>query len=234
MRRPDRDRTATPDARHDPGDTTFSLRKAVSDGARAVAESGLVVGTAGNVSVRIGEDMLITPRGSDLARIDPDDCVRVRIENGAVRSGAEPSSETPFHRVVYGASQAGAIVHTHSHFATVLSTLVDELPAVHYGVMAFGGRVRVAPYATFGTDELAESVGEALRGRCAALLANHGAVVTADTVASAVDLAVQLEWLASVTYYAMLAGTPAVLGDAALEQAVEQKRVLGSAAKRPR
>ena len=171
--------------------------------------------------------MLITPRGSELARIDPDDCVRVRIENGAVPSGAEPSSETPFHRVVYRASQAGAIVHTHSHFATVLSTLVDELPAVHYG------RVRVAPYATFGTEELAESVGNALRGRCAALLANHGAVVTADTVASAVDLAVQLEWLASVTYHAMLAGTPAVLGDAALEQAAEQNRVLGSAAKRP-
>ena len=82
----------------------------------------------------------------------------------ALPEGVEPSSETPLHRAVYALTDAGAVVHTHSHFATVLSTLVDELPAVHYATTAFGGRVRVAPYATFGSDELAESVAAALEG----------------------------------------------------------------------
>jgi L-fuculose-phosphate aldolase len=207
-------------------------RHALAEGAHRVAQSGLVVGTAGNVSVRIGDDMLITPRGCTLGEVEPGDCVRVRLIDGAVvqaLAGLAPSSETPLHRAVYAACDAGAIVHTHSHFATVLSTLVDELPAVHYATTAFGGRVRVAPYATFGTDELAANVAEALRGRRAALLANHGAVVTGDTAASAVELARQLEWLASVTYHAMVAGQPADLDDAELERVAEQSRALRSA-----
>jgi L-fuculose-phosphate aldolase len=208
-------------------------RHALSDGARAVAESGLVKGTAGNLSVRVGEDMLITPRRCALAAVEPDDCVRVRLRDGAVLeapAGSEASSETPLHRAVYDASEARAVVHTHSHFATVLSTLVDEIPPVHYGTVAFGGRVRVARYATFGTDELAASVAEALRGRRAALLANHGAVTLADRVDRAVDLAIELEWLASVAYHATLAGQPSLLDDAELERVAEQARTLRYAA----
>jgi L-fuculose-phosphate aldolase len=218
-------------AAYAPVSNARDARQALSDGARLVAQSGLVVGSAGNASVRIGDDMLITPRGFALAAIEPDDCVHVRLADGAVveaRDGDGPSSETPLHRAVYAAGDAQAIVHTHSHFATVLSTLVDELPAVHYAMTAFGGRVRVAPYATYGTDELAANVVEALRGRRAALLANHGAVVTASTVASAVDRAIALEWLASVTYHAMVAGQPAVLDDAELARVAEQSRALRS------
>jgi L-fuculose-phosphate aldolase len=204
-------------------------RRALSEGARAVAGSGLVVGSAGNVSVRVGEDMLITPRRYALGAVQPDDCVRVRLQDGAVveaPAGTDPSSETPLHRAVYAASEAGAVVHTHSHFATVLSTLVDEIPPVHYGTIAFGGRVRVARYATFGTDELAASVAEALEERRAALLANHGAVALADSVARAVDLAIELEWLASVAYHATLAGQPRLLDDAELERVAERARTL--------
>jgi L-fuculose-phosphate aldolase len=204
-------------------------RRALSEGARAVAESGLVVGSAGNVSVRVGDDMLITPRRYALGAVQPDDCVRVRLQDGAVvevPAGTDPSSETPLHRAVYAASDAGAVVHTHSHFATVLSTLVDEIPPVHYGTIAFGGRVRVARYATFGTDELAASVAEALEGRRAALLANHGAVALADSVPRAVDLAIELEWLASVAYHATLAGQPRLLDDAELERVAERARTL--------
>jgi L-fuculose-phosphate aldolase len=204
-------------------------RRALSEGARAVAGSGLVVGSAGNVSVRVGEDMLVTPRRFELGAVDPDDCVRVRLEDGAVleaRDGVDPSSETPLHRAVYAASEAGAVVHTHSHFATVMSTLVDEIPPVHYGTIAFGGRVRVARYATFGTDELAAAVEEALQGRRAALLANHGAVTLADTVERAVGLAIELEWLASVAYHAQLAGQPRLLDDAELERVAERARTL--------
>jgi L-fuculose-phosphate aldolase len=210
-----------------------AARRALSEGARAVAASGLVVGSAGNVSVRVGEEMLITPRGYALGEVGPDDCVLVRLADGALldaRDGCEPSSETPLHCAVYAACDAGAVVHTHSHFATVLSTLVDEIPAVHYGTLAFGGRVRVAPYATFGTDELANAVAEALRDRRAALLANHGAVTLAGTIEHAVDLAAQLEWLASVAYHAMLVGNPTLLDDAQLERVAEQSRSLRYAA----
>jgi L-fuculose-phosphate aldolase len=204
-------------------------RRALSEGSRAVAESGLVVGSAGNVSVRVGEDMLVTPRRYALGAVEPEDCVRVRLEDGALtesRAGVDPSSETPLHRAVYAASDAGAVVHTHSHFATVMSTLVDEIPPVHYGTIAFGGNVRVARYATFGTDELAASVEEALRGRRAALLANHGAVAIADDVDRAVGLAIELEWLASVAYHATLAGQPRLLDDAELARVAERARTL--------
>lgn len=212
-------------------------RTALVGAARAVAESRLVVGSAGNLSVRTGSTMLITPRGGRLEAIDPRHCVEVDLDTGepaaGTPEGVDPSSEAPLHRAVYAATEAGAVVHTHSHFATVQSTLVQELPAVHYGMTAFGGPVRVAPYATFGSDELAASVAAALDGRRAALLANHGAVVIADTADAAVDLSLQLEWLCSVSYHATLAGTPTVLSEEQLAAVVEQSRALryGSAAK---
>jgi L-fuculose-phosphate aldolase len=206
------------------------LRLALVAGARAVADGGLVVGTAGNLSVRSGDAMLITPRGSRLRDVDQRRCVRVRLADGAVvdevPDGVMASSETPLHRAVYATTEASAIVHTHSRFATVMSTLVEELPPVHYATTAFGGRVRVAPYATFGSDELAEHVAAALEGRRAALLANHGAVAIADTVDAAVDLALQLEWLASVAYYATLAGRPSLLDDEQLDAVTRQARAL--------
>jgi L-fuculose-phosphate aldolase len=192
--------------------------------ARAVADGGLVVGTAGNLSVRDGDAMSITARGTRLA--DAGEGVRVRLEDGAVLGGGTPSSEAPLHRAVYAATGAHAIVHTHSRFATVMSTLVDELPPVHYATTAFGGRVRVAPYATFGSDELAANVAAALEDRRAALLANHGTVTIGDTLAEAVDRALQLEWLAEVAYYATLAGRPALLADEQLDAVVRQAREL--------
>ncbi len=198
---------------------------ALTAAARAVADGGLVVGTAGNLSVRHEDTMLITPRGSRLCEVDR--WVRVRLSDGAVMDdGVGASSETPLHRAVYAATGAGAIVHTHSRFATVMSTLVTELPAVHYAMTAFGGGVRVAPYATFGSDELAANVAAALAGRRAALLANHGAVTIGDTIDGAVDLALQLEWLAEVAYYATLAGSPTVLEPEQLDAVTEQARAL--------
>jgi L-fuculose-phosphate aldolase len=197
---------------------------ALAAAGRAVADAGLVVGTAGNLSVRDGEEMLITPRGTRLGEVGG--CVRVRLSDGAVLDGAGPSSETPLHRAVYAASEAQAIVHTHSRFATVMSTLVGELPPVHYVTTAFGGCVRVAPYATFGSDRLAANVAAALSGRRATLLANHGAVTIGETIEAAVDLALQLEWLAEVAYYATLGGRPTLLSDKQLDAVVDQMRVL--------
>jgi L-fuculose-phosphate aldolase len=207
-----------------------AARSALVDAAREVATSGLVVGSAGNVSLRRGDRVLITPRGSRLEALDPGECVDIALADGSVAAGhaapTRPSSESPLHRAVYAATDAAAIVHTHSHYATVLSTLVDEVPAVHYVVNQFGGPVRVAGYACFGTDELAESVREALDGRTAALMQNHGAVATGADLAQAVLNAIQLEWLASVYYHARLAGSPSILTAEQLADVAEQSRAM--------
>ncbi|HET6508141.1 MAG TPA: class II aldolase/adducin family protein [Baekduia sp.] len=210
---------------------TLQDRVALCDAAREVSTSGLVVGSAGNVSVRSGEHLLVTPMGSRLPAIEPRDCVCVALADGAVDPGharpTRPSSETPLHRLVYAAApDAVAIVHTHSHFATALSALVDELPAVHYVASAFGGPVRVAPYATYGSDALAEAVAAALDGRTAALMANHGAVALGRSAAHAVEQAQQLEWWASVYWHARVFGEPAILSDAQLDEVSAQHRAL--------
>jgi L-fuculose-phosphate aldolase len=212
---------------------TRADREALVAAARTVAESGLVVGSSGNLGIRSGEHLLITPRGSRLGAIDPADCVCVALADGSVSgdhaTGSLPSSELPLHLAVYaGAPEAAAIVHTHSPFATTLSTLVQEIPAIHYVVTELGGPVRVAPYATYGSVELADGVAAALAGRKAALMANHGAVAIAGTLERAVERAQQLEWLASVYWHARVFGTPALLGDDQLGAVDEQTRALGA------
>jgi L-fuculose-phosphate aldolase len=121
------------------------------------------------------------------------------------------------HLVVYELTGAGAVVHTHSSVATALGTVREELPAIHYAITAFGGPVRVAPYALFGTTELAGGLRGALAGRTAALLANHGAVVSGRTLDEAYDHAVLLEWLCSVYWHASALGSPRVLGEGELD-----------------
>lgn len=205
-----------------------SARAALATGARRVAECGLVVGSAGNVSLRAGDRILISCGGAELEMLDPGDCMEVGVYDGMVAGRPDPSqrpsSELPLHMAIYAATDAGAIVHTHSHYATVLGTIVDELPAVHYAVHRFGGPVRVAPYRTFGTEELAASVTEALRDRSAALMANHGAVATGRDIDGAVAGAIQLEWLASIYYHALVCGTPNILSDSELDAVREQAR----------
>ena len=109
----------------------------------------------------------------------------------------------------------------------MLSTLVDEIPPIHYVTTEFGGPVRVAPYATYGSVELADGVAAALAGRSAALMANHGAVTIAATLDHAVEQARQLEWLASVYWHAQVFGTPTLLGDEQLGAVDAQDRALG-------
>ncbi len=205
-------------------------RAALAQGAAKIGASGMVPGSAGNLSLRRGERVLITPRGAELVDIEPSMLVDIALSDGAVSPShaapSRPSSESALHRAVYGVMDAAAVVHTHSHYATVMSTLVDELPAVHYATMMFGGPVRVARYACFGTEALATAVSDALAGRHAALMANHGAVVAGRDIRHAVSLAVQLEWLASVAYHALAAGSPRTLTPAQLQDVADQSRAL--------
>jgi len=211
-------------------DDLETARGELAEAAHETAARGLVNGTSGNLSVRVGRRILITPRRAHLGSLEPGSCVEVRIEDGSVvhdrRHDNEPSSETPLHLSAYRVSGAGAVVHTHSLFATAVATVFDELPPVHYMLAAFGGSLQVVPYARFGSDELAATVGEALRERHAALLRNHGAVVFAENVKRAVDLAELLEWLARLYATTRSLGSPALLEEGELKYVAERSAAL--------
>jgi len=133
-----------------------------------------------------------------------------------------PTSELDLHLGVYRRYDAGAVVHTHAPMATALSCVLDgELPCVHYQMLLLGGAVRVAPYATFGTPELAESVLDALDGRTAALMANHGAITHAADLDGAVDLSLLLEWACTVYWRAATLGAPRTLDEDQRQAVVE-------------
>jgi len=186
-------------------------REAIVRACRDLAAAGLVVGTAGNVSVRAGDLVAVTPSGVDYAALAARDVGVHRLDGAPVEAPLAPTSELPLHLAVYGAYDASAVVHTHSVAATAVSTLADELPAIHYYVAMFGGVVRVAPYATYGTSELASHVVGALRERTACLMGSHGAVTIGPDLKTAYDRAVYLEWVCEVYLRAAAAGQPRLL-----------------------
>ena len=194
--------------------------------ARRMAGDDLAPGTSGNLSVRRQDTIATTPSGVSYERMGTADICLVRVADGTPQPGLRPSTETPMHLAVYRATGAGAIVHTHSPFVVALSTVLDELPAVHYAMADLGGIVRVAPYTRFGTPQLAASAVAALAGRNAVILRNHGALACGPDLARAYDRALTLEWLARVYWYARLAGTPQTLSDAALTEVSDATREL--------
>jgi L-fuculose-phosphate aldolase len=198
--------------------TVDHAREALVCYGQRMAADRLVVGSAGNISIRLGGQFIMTPSGVNYDQISPAD-VCVLDSAGTVLDGnGSRSSEWPLHRKVYEITEAGAVVHTHSPFAVAASTICDEIPAVHYSVLRLGGpTVPVTPYATFGSERLAALAGAALRERTAVLLQNHGTVCYGRTLAEAYDRAVLLEWLAEVYWRARLAGSPRILSDAELE-----------------
>ncbi|MFJ3492068.1 class II aldolase/adducin family protein [Streptomyces sp. NPDC086091] len=196
-------------------------RAAVADACRRLGSEGLLVGTAGNVSVRTGDRVAITATGAVLATLTPDQVTVVDLAGNIVAGTLRPTSELDLHLGVYRRHGSGAVVHTHAPLATAASCVLDELPCVHYQMLALGGSVRVAPYATFGTPELAASVLDALDGRAAALMANHGAVTHAPTLGIAVEHALLLEWACGVYRDALALGTPRVLDEAQQRAVIE-------------
>jgi len=186
-----------------------AVREAIVATCRELSRAGLVVGTAGNVSVRDGDLVAVSPSGVRYAELTPELVGVHRLDGTAVEAPLAPSSELPLHLAIYAARpEAGAVVHTHSPAATALSTLVDEVPPVHYYTAMFGGPVRVSPYAGYGTDALAESVVAALRDRSGAIMGNHGAVTVADGLTRAYALAEYLEYLCDVHLRALATGLP--------------------------
>ena len=208
---------------HGDGDLQTAREQLVSYCGRLVAD-GLAVGAAGNMSVRVGDLVAITPSGVSYTELDRADICLVTLAGEEADAPETPSTELPMHLAVYAATGARAVVHTHSAEVIALSASRDELPAVHYAIVGLGGPVRVAPYTRFGSAGLAEAAITALDGRRAAILQNHGAICYGRTLAEAYDRALLLEWLARVYRLACAHGTPRILSQAELDEVAAESR----------
>jgi L-fuculose-phosphate aldolase len=208
------------------------LRRALLDSARAMQAQGLNRGTAGNLSVRCATaadaGFLITPSGVDNHAASPDDMVFMTLA-GHHEDRLLPSSEWRFHRDIYTQrAEAGAVLHAHSPFATALACQGRPIPAFHYMIARFGGSdVRCARYASFGTQALSEAALEALDGRCACLLANHGMLVFGRDLPHALALAVEFETLCEQYWRTLQIGPPQILDDAEMRLIVQKFATYG-------
>ena len=213
--------------RSDSDELQAARAQLVSYSARLL-DDGLAVGSAGNISVRAGDLVAITPSGISYAEMTPDDICLVTMDGTQLPDGAggqeTPSSETPMHLAIYATTSAAAVVHTHSPEVIALSATRQELPAIHYAITGLGGPVRVAPYVRFGSAGLAAAAVEALDGRSAVILRNHGAVSYGRDLAQAYDRSLLLEWLARTYRLALCYGEPAVLSAAELNEVTAETR----------
>ncbi|MEN9923477.1 MAG: hypothetical protein RIS09_991 [Actinomycetota bacterium] len=196
-------------------------RQAVVDACRFLQEKHLVVGTAGNISIRRDDEIIISPSAVEYSQMTVMDIVVVDMKGNIVEGKLKPSSELPFHISIYSSTEHQAIVHTHAPASTALSVVVDEIPLTHYYSALFGGAIQVAPYALYGSDELAVHIAKALKGRTAALLANHGAVTVGADIRSALGLVEYLEYLCDVELRVLATGKEAkVITPAELDQVI--------------
>ncbi|MCX6395676.1 MAG: class II aldolase/adducin family protein [Propionibacteriales bacterium] len=200
-----------------------ALRAEVARASRRLAAEGLLIGTAGNVSVVDPDtgNLVVTATGVVLAEC-ADEHVSVVDPRGRLVAGdLEPTSEIGLHLSVVAAGGVGAVVHTHAPAATAVGCVRDSLPVIHYQQLLLGGEIPVAPYATFGTPELAAAVSRTLIGRSAALMANHGAVTTGGSLDKAVENALLLEWCCRLLIDSSVLGEPRFLDEAAQTAVVE-------------
>jgi L-fuculose-phosphate aldolase len=209
--------------------TEARLREEVVAAARGLKARCLTAGRSGNVSGRLGDGFVVTPSGVPYEAMEPDHMVHVDAAGNPAVGALVPSSEWQLHREIYRARpDVKAIVHAHPRFSTALACARREIPAFHYMVAIAGGRsIRCAPYATFGSLELAKVAVEALRDRRACLLANHGSVAVNATPARALDLIEEVEWLAAQYLAALTAGPPTILWDAEMDRVIEKFRTYG-------
>lgn len=204
------------------------FRDAVVHTARAMNAAGINRGTAGNVSVRVADAFLVTPSGVPYDQLEAGGVVEMAMD-GTVQGAGRPSTEWRFHRDIYAARpEVGAVVHTHSTFATTLACLGLDIPAFHYMVAAGGGvDIRCADYATFGTQALSDAALQALDGRRACLLGQHGVIATGTDLRRALALAVEVENLAELYVRVRQGGEPRILDDAEMARVLDKFRDYG-------
>jgi L-fuculose-phosphate aldolase len=212
--------------------TELALRQALIETCRALRTSGLTFGTSGNVSARCSPTTcLISPTGMDYDALRPED-LPVLAFDGTWAGSAQPSSEWRFHRdILQARPEVHAIVHTHSTYATALACRGRAIPAFHYMVAVAGGAdIRCAPYATFGTQALSNAALQALAGRTACLLANHGVIALGRDLPAALRLAGEVENLAHQYLIARTDGAPRLLDASEMQRVVEKFKTYGQPA----
>ncbi len=205
----------------------LAIRRAIVAACRNMNRLGINQGTSGNMSVRVAGGFLITPSGLPYDEMKPVDIVPMR-DDGSHKGTRAPSSEWRFHRdIMRHRADVGAIVHTHSMFATTLGCLGMGIPAVHYMVAAAGGPIRCAPYVTYGTQDVSDVALKALEGRNACLLANHGMIVTGPNLKKAMWLAVEVETLAAQYWRTLQVGKPNLLSDDEVQRVIDKFKTYG-------
>ena len=191
-------------------------------------EDGLNQGTSGNVSCRNGENILITPSGVPYKNLTSEKIVSMNTD-GEYEGSLKPSSEWRMHTDIYNfRSDAGAVVHVHSPYATALSCHRRNIPAFHYMVAVAGGEdVRCADYATFGTQELSNNMIQALDNRKACLLSNHGLIAFGDNLSHAFWLAKEIETLAKQYILSRHLGEPKILSTSEMSSVIKKFKTYG-------
>jgi L-fuculose-phosphate aldolase len=215
-----------------------AAREAIVKACRAMNAKDFNQGAAGNISMRLGASMLITPSGIDYDELAPDMIVAMGLdEEEAARNsktGLKASSEWRFHRDIFCARpDVHAVVHAHAPYATVMAMLRRPIPASHYMIAAFGGaQIECTDYAPFGTEALSTLAVAGLGPRQGVLLGSHGMIAVGPDLKRALWLAGELETLARLHYLAGLAGGPAILPDAEIASLVERFAGYGPGAKK--
>jgi L-fuculose-phosphate aldolase len=215
--------------------TELAARKSIIQAALSMNAMGINQGTSGNVSVRYGNRMLITPSGVPYEELDPKDlCATEITKDGKNWHGdLAPSSEWRFHLDIYQARpDVGAVVHTHSMYATVMAICGKPIPAVHYMVAASGGtEIRVAKYATFGSEQLSKNALEALKDRTCCLLKNHGVIATGPNIKRALWLASEVETVARQYHLSLTIGGGDIIPDDEMNRIIAKFKAYGPLAK---
>ena len=206
--------------------TELQLRRQIISTALQMNAFGINRGKSGNVSARWKNGFLVTPSGLPYEETKPTDIVFIDAK-ARPKGRRAPSSEWRFHFDIYDRrSEVGAVVHTHSSFATTLACLGMAVPAFHYMVAVSGGNsIRCAPYATFGTQTLSDHALAALEGRKACLLANHGMIATGESLKGALALAVEVEGLCEQYWRALQIGKPDLLSDGEMAVILEKFKI---------
>jgi len=205
------------------------LRSTLIEACRELTRSGLTYGTSGNISARRdASSFFVSPTGTPYDTLSIADIPLVQFD-GRWFGRLRPSSEWRMHRDILAARpEVGAVVHTHSRHATALACTGRGIPAFHYMVAVAGGiDIRCAPYRIFGSQELSEVALQALDGRRACLLGNHGVLAVGADVAAALQLAGEVESLAAQYCDVLALGEPCMLTAAQMLEVVEKFRTYG-------
>ncbi|KMW58836.1 Ribulose-5-phosphate 4-epimerase [Candidatus Rhodobacter oscarellae] len=209
--------------------TELEKRQSIIDHCRKMNSSGLNQGVSGNISIRHGDGMLISPTSVPYDALTPEAIAFVRLGDGAASGPFAPSSEWRFHRdIIARRRDVNAVVHAHPNFCTVLGAMGYEIPAMSYMINIFGGpNIRIAPYALYGTQELSDVAIAAMKGRHGVLLANHGMIAVGSSVEQAFWRAEEMETLARLYHGCLQIGTPVPLSEAQVQEVIDKNAAYG-------